>query len=70
MWLEEEPEKRVNTLRTQQLLDIKAGMVATACPYCLAMFEDGLKTKGVTETVQAKDLSELVLQAMTTSKPA
>lgn len=67
MWMEEEPEKRVNILRTQQALDTGAGIIATACPYCLGMFEDGLKTKGATETVQAKDLSELILQAMGTN---
>ncbi len=68
MWMEEEPDKRVNIKRTEQLIETKAGLVATACPYCLAMFEDGLKTKGVTETIQAKDLSELVLEAMTAKK--
>ncbi|MBI2849689.1 MAG: (Fe-S)-binding protein [Chloroflexi bacterium] len=68
MWMEEEPAKRVNIKRTEQALETKAGLVATACPYCLAMFEDGLKTKGATEAVQAKDLSELVLQAMVTGK--
>ncbi|MEK7354384.1 MAG: (Fe-S)-binding protein [Chloroflexota bacterium] len=66
MWMEEEPDKRVNIKRTEQLIETKAGLVATACPYCLEMFEDGLKTKGVTETIQAKDLSELVLEAMGT----
>ena len=66
MWMEEEPDKRVNIKRTEQALETKAGIVATACPYCLGMFEDGLKTKGVTETVQARDLSELVIEAMGT----
>lgn len=69
MWMEEEPDKRVNIKRTEQAIETKAELVATACPYCLAMFEDGLKTKGVTETIQAKDLSELVLQAMITERP-
>lgn len=69
MWMEEEPDKRVNIKRTEQAIASKAGIVATACPYCLAMFEDGLKTKGAAEAVQARDLSELVLQAMDIEKP-
>ena len=68
MWMEEEPDKRVNIRRTEQVIETKAGLVATACPYCLAMFEDGLKTKEVTETMQAKDLSELVLEAIAANK--
>ena len=64
MWMEEEPEKRLNYKRTEQVIETKADLVATACPYCLAMFEDGLKTKEVEETVKAKDLSELVLESL------
>lgn len=69
MWMEEEPEKRLNVKRTEQFIEAKAELIATACPYCLAMFEDGLKTKGVEETVSARDLSELLLQAMVTKEP-
>ncbi len=64
MWMEEEPEKRVNTRRTEQIIETKADLVATACPYCLSMFEDGIKTKEMEESLQARDLSELVLQVM------
>jgi Fe-S oxidoreductase len=60
MWMEEEPDKRVNVYRTQDVLDSKADLVATACPYCLIMLTDGLKTKGAEETVGAKDLAEIV----------
>jgi len=70
MWMEEEPEKRLNIKRTEQVIEAQADLVATACPYCLAMFEDGLKTKEVEETVKAKDLSELVLEAMGLDKPS
>ncbi|MDM8000860.1 MAG: (Fe-S)-binding protein [Dehalococcoidia bacterium] len=64
MWMEEPPEKRLNTRRTQEVIDAKANCVATACPYCLSMFEDGIKAKQVEETVKALDLSELVIQSM------
>ena len=64
MWMEEPPEKRLNTRRTQEVIDAKANCVATACPYCLSMFEDGIKAKQVEETVKAMDLSELIIQSM------
>jgi Fe-S oxidoreductase len=34
--------------------------VASACPYCLTMFDDALKAKEVDETIKAADLSELI----------
>jgi Fe-S oxidoreductase/nitrate reductase gamma subunit len=64
IWMEEEPDKRLNVKRTEQVIEAKAELIATACPYCLSMFEDGIKTKEVEESIQARDLSELVLQAI------
>ncbi len=64
MWMEEEPDKRVNVKRTEEVIQAKVDIVATACPYCLSMFEDGLKTKEVAESIKAMDLSELVAQAL------
>ncbi len=73
MWMEEAPDKRVSAWRVQEIIDSKVDMVATACPYCLVMFEDALKAKGVEESIKAVDLSELVVKAMTetpTTPPA
>jgi Fe-S oxidoreductase len=64
MWMEDPVEKRLNIRRTQEVIDAKANCVATACPYCLSMFEDGIKAKQVEETVKAMDLSELIVQSM------
>ena len=64
MWMEEEPDKRLNVKRTEQIIEAKVELVATACPYCLAMFEDGLKTKEMEESIKAMDLSELVAGLM------
>ena len=68
--MEEEPDKRVNVKRTEQVIEAKVDLVATACPYCLSMFEDGLKAKEVEESIKAVDLSELVVQALTIEKDA
>jgi Fe-S oxidoreductase/nitrate reductase gamma subunit len=64
MWMEEEPDKRVNVKRTEDVIKAKVDLVATACPYCLSMFEDGLKTKEVEESIKAMDLSELLVQVL------
>ena len=64
IWMEEDPEKRVNVKRIEEVIKAGADCVATACPYCLSMFEDGLKTKGAEEKVKAMDLAELLLMAI------
>jgi len=70
MWMDEEPDKRVNVRRTEQVIEAKADLVTTACPYCLTMFDDGIKTKEAEESIKAMDLSELTLQTLATEKGA
>lgn len=64
IWMEEPPDKRLNIRRTEEVIEAKVDAVATACPYCLSMFEDGLKAKQAEESVEALDLSELVSRAL------
>jgi len=67
MWMEENIGTRINHIRTLQAVETKAALVATACPYCLTMLEDGIKEKGQQETLAAFDLSELVEQSIESS---
>ena len=46
MWMEESVGKKVNTERSQELLATGATRIATACPYCLIMIDDGVKENG------------------------
>jgi Fe-S oxidoreductase len=62
MWMEEEPDKRVNIRRVEQALETNPDVVAVACPYCMTMIDDGLKAKGMEEKVQALDVMELVAE--------
>jgi len=64
MWMEEPPEKRVNVRRAEEIVEAKVDVVATACPYCLSMLEDGLKAKEAEESIQAMDLAELVIETV------
>jgi Fe-S oxidoreductase len=45
MWMEVKAEKRVNLIRVEEALDAKVNMVATGCPFCLAMIDLGRKVK-------------------------
>jgi Fe-S oxidoreductase/nitrate reductase gamma subunit len=64
MWMEVRSEKRVNVIRVEEMLEAKPNVVATACPFCLAMVDLGRKVKGAEETLQVKDISELVAESL------
>jgi len=64
MWLEENTGTRINNLRMQDVIDVKAKTVASACPFCMTMLEDGAKAKGVDEEIARKDIAELVAEAL------
>lgn len=64
MWMEEPPDKRLNVRRVEEIIKAKVDLIASACPYCLSMFEDGIKAKGAEESIKARDLSELVAAAL------
>ncbi len=64
MWMEENIGKRINELRTEEAVKVSADLVGTACPFCLTMFEDGVKAKELEESLQAMDLVELVAQSI------
>ncbi len=61
MWTEESLGKRINHLRTDELLASGAKTVATACPFCKSMLVDGLKDKGRTD-IAVKDIAQLVAE--------
>jgi len=60
MWMEEEPEQRVNQLRAKEAVATGADTVLTACPFCLQMLKDGLNGLGLEEPPEAIDLVELL----------
>ncbi|MFA4947972.1 MAG: (Fe-S)-binding protein [Candidatus Krumholzibacteriia bacterium] len=62
MWMEETLGSRINEDRARELLGLGVDHVFTACPFCLTMFEDALKTLG-REDVHALDVAEVLLEA-------
>lgn len=64
MWLETDADTRINQHRLQHALDINADTITTACPFCLIMFDDALRSKGLTEQIQVYDLVEILNQSL------
>ena len=63
MFMEENIGKKVNTERSQELIATGASRVATACPFCYIMIDDGAKENGRDDVV-VQDISMHLLEAM------
>ena len=57
--------ERINVQRVRQALDTGSETVATACPFCLHMLEDGVKLTDSEKSVRVRDIAELVADALT-----
>jgi Fe-S oxidoreductase/nitrate reductase gamma subunit len=65
MWLEESKGKRINNERSQEAQATGGQVVATACPFCIQMFEDGIPAVEPEETKRMRvlDVAELLAAA-------
>jgi Fe-S oxidoreductase len=59
-FMEETRGRRVNHVRLEQTMAVEPNRIATACPYCMMMFEDATGTKGVSDTLPVQDVAELI----------
>lgn len=64
MWLEEKEGSRINENRAQEVIASGATTVATACPFCMTMMTDGVKAHGKSDSVQVKDIAEIVSDSL------
>jgi Fe-S oxidoreductase len=62
MFLEEHEGTRINNNRAEEALSTKADTVASACPFCMTMMTDGIKSFDQQDKVKVKDIAEIVLE--------
>lgn len=62
MFLEETEGERINIVRTEEAIDTGAESIAAACPFCLTMLSDGVKSLGRDESIKVEDISEIILE--------
>lgn len=63
MWMEEHEGSRINLNRVKEAISNNPGTICVSCPYCLTMFEDGLKDLQVANT-KVRDIAEVVAEGM------
>ncbi|HEX3271132.1 MAG TPA: heterodisulfide reductase-related iron-sulfur binding cluster [Ktedonobacterales bacterium] len=64
VWMEENTGKRINNTRVEEALSTGADAMAAACPFCITMFEDGIKGVGAQERFAVEDISEILARAL------
>lgn len=57
-------DTHISALRVAQAADTGAEILVTACPLCLIMLTDAVKTAGLEERLRVMDLAELTAQAL------
>jgi Fe-S oxidoreductase len=64
IWMETIKGERFSDLRVAQAADIGAGVLATACPYCIANFEDSRLALKDDNAPEVKDITEIVAEVI------
>jgi len=60
----EKGDKEIFIERTEEALETKANIIATACPFCMTMLTDGLKYKNKEEEIFNYDIAEMICDSL------
>ena len=61
---EEKGDIRINIERTKDVVESGASIVASNCPYCLTMLNDGIKSSDKENEIQALDIAEMIAKSI------
>jgi Fe-S oxidoreductase len=64
IWMETAKEERFSNLRLEQAREVGAEVLATGCPYCITQFEDSRLTLKDSESIQIKDITEILQEVI------
>lgn len=64
-WVEEEG-RRINRIRAGQARETGASVLCTACPFCMTMMEDGVRSidEGDGKVIRVRDLAEVLYERL------
>jgi Fe-S oxidoreductase len=64
IWMETIKGERFSDLRLEQAMGTGANTLVTACPYCIANFEDSRLTLNVADKIEVKDIAEVLSEVI------
>ncbi|MFQ6079000.1 MAG: heterodisulfide reductase-related iron-sulfur binding cluster, partial [Thermodesulfobacteriota bacterium] len=68
MWVEASDQgPRLAEIRVRDAVEMGAEILATACPFCLLTLEDAVKTTGNEEKLRVMDITEILVEALSTA---
>lgn len=68
IWMETPKNERLSDLRLRQALDTGSEVLATFCPYCIINFEDSRLNMDVSSSIEIKDVTEIISDALSQDK--
>ena len=60
MWTEEPVEQRVNNDRAKEAIEVRPDVIATACPFCFTMLDDGVKHFEAEDKTRVRDVAQIL----------
>jgi Fe-S oxidoreductase len=64
MWLEEDIGTRVNQNRADEALATGSDVIASGCPFCMTMLDDGVKSREAADRVKTLDVAEILARSV------
>lgn len=64
MWMEEDHGTRVNLNRVDEALGTESDVIASACPFCMTMIDNGVKDREAETRVKTLDIAEVLAQSV------
>ncbi len=66
IWMETPKGERFCDIRIEQAVEAGAGVLVTSCPYCISNFEDSRLTMGLADSIEIKDITEIIQEVVGT----
>ncbi len=63
-WMDLKIGERVNSVRAEEAAQTGASTVATACPFCMQMMEDGVKLTNNEAKLDVRDIAEVIAERL------
>jgi Fe-S oxidoreductase len=64
IWMDTPKGERFSDLRLEQAIEVGAEALVTCCPYCITNFEDSRLTLEDSESLEIKDITEIIQEVM------
>ncbi|MFC2102450.1 (Fe-S)-binding protein [Bacteroidota bacterium] len=64
IWMDTPKGERFSDIRIEQAMETGAEVLVTACPYCIANFEDSLLSAKEGRTIEVKDITEIIAEVI------